>query len=172
MMGNSDKESLRKVSILREQKGKGKETLQLINNLLTENIKTGNGDIVVRLYFEKALVHQHEVMEDRSKVEEKQVVQIQEKQIENMKSAILDAQQYIEDNGLKEWESRLARYLGRVADYQEQYDEAVEYYKRAIELADKDPDSGRLPLRLEYKAFLAYSTMMSGKVDEGLSLSK
>ena len=166
---STPKEVLNAIAHIREKKGKGKQTLVLIEKVLIVA-----QDYVVRLYLEKVLVYQHEVMEDRSKPESKQNKSRQAKYVKKMEETTLEAKSYIERYKLYRWESRIQRFLGRVADYKKDFSKAVIYYKRAIATAKKDPEyvAERIPRWLEYEAFLAYSLLMFGKVNEGFSMSR
>lgn len=129
---------------LREQKGKEKETLKLIN----EALLFGH-DFVVNLFFEEALTHQHLYMNDNSN----------KKALLDMEKAILKAGFYINKYKVTELNSRLFRFMGRIADYKKQYKKAIVYYKKS----DKN---------LEIEGFISYSTIMSGQYNKGLELSK
>lgn len=163
------KEVLDVIAHIREKKSKGRQTLALVDKALI-----AAHDYVARLYLEKVLVYQHEVMEDRSKPEGKQNKSRQVRYIRKMQEATNDAKAYVEKQKLKRWESRIYRFLGRVSDYKREYSKAISHYRRAIATAKKDPEfvQERIPRWLEYEAFLAYSTLMSGKKDTGLAMSR
>lgn len=160
---------LDKIALIREKKGKGEQTLALIDRTLI-----AAQDYIVRLYLEKVLVYQHEVMEDRSRPEGKQDKTRQKRFVKKMEDATDEARIYVKRHNLERWEARIQRFLGRVADYKGKYSKAITHYKKAIATAKKDPEyvTERIPRWLEYEAFLAYSTLMSGKVGEGLSMSR
>lgn len=162
-------EALDTIAAIREKKSKGKQTLALIDKALS-----AAQDYVARLYLEKVLVYQHEVMEDRSRPDAKQDKTKQRRFIKKMEEAAKEAETYVKRHKLKRWESRIFRFFGRVYDYKEDYSKAITYYKQAIKVAEKDPEyvSERIPRWLEYEAFLAYSTLMSGRAKEGLSMSR
>lgn len=129
---------------LREQKGKEKETLKLID----ESIAFGH-DFVANLFFEEALTHQHLYMNDSSN----------KKALLDMEKTILKASFYVNKYKITKLNSRLFRFMGRVADYRGQYKKAIIYYGRA----DKN---------LEIEGFISYSTIMSGEYSKGLKLAK
>ena len=139
---------------LREQKGKEKETLKLIE----EALNFGNG-FVVNLFFEEALTYQHFYMNDNSN----------KNALSNMEKSILKASFYVNKYKLNEWNSRLFRFMGRIADYRKQYKKAISYYKKSIKFVNLDPEPFRI---FELEAFLSYSIMMSGEYTKGLKLAK
>jgi tetratricopeptide (TPR) repeat protein len=163
------KEVLDAIAFLREKKSKGRQTLTLIDKALT-----AAHDYIVRLYLEKVLVYQHEVMEDKSKPKGKQNKSRQSRYVKKMEEATNEAKVYVKRYNLKRWEARIQRFLGRVADYKKEYSRAVLHYRQAIKTAKKDPEyvAERIPRWFEYEAFLAYSALMSGRVEEGLSMSR
>jgi len=139
------------IADLREQKGKEKETLSLVDKA----IKFGHG-FVVNLMWERALSYQHLVMNgDKSA-------------LPKMKAATLAASKYVSDSGLKEWESRAYRFLGRLHDYQGKFSSSIEDYKKAISFVNLDPEPFR---KFELEGFLSYAYIMSGKVDLGYRLA-
>lgn len=161
------KEVLDVIAHIREKKGKGAQTLALIDKALT-----AAHDYIVRLYLEKVLVYHHEVMEDRSKPEGKQNKSRQSRYVRKMEKATLEAKVYVDRHRLIRWESRIQRFLGRVADCKSEYSKAATHYKKAIKVAKKDPEYAQeqIPRWLEYEALLAYSLLMSGRA--GLKTSR
>ena len=139
---------------LREQKGKEAETLKLIN----EALLFGH-DFVINLFFEEALTHQHLYMNDNS----------DKKALSDMEKTILKASFYVNKYKITKLNSRLFRFMGRVADYKRQYKKAISYYKKAIKFVNLDPEPFRI---LELEAFLSYSILMSGDHIKGYKLSK
>lgn len=93
---------------LREQKGKERETLKLID----ESLSFGH-DFVANLYFEKALVYQHL------------------KSISEMEEAVLKAKFYIDKYKLISLKTRFFTFLGKVEDLKGRYDKAAINYKKA-----------------------------------------
>jgi len=139
---------------LREEKGKERETLKLIK----EALNFGNG-FVVNLFFEEALTHQHFYMNDNSN----------KKALMDMEKSILKASYYVNKYKLTEWNSRLFRFMGRIADYRKQYKKAIIYYKKSIKFVNLDPE----PFRdFELEAFLSYSTIMLGDYKKGIKMAK
>ena len=110
---------------LREQVDRQEEVLADIGLLLEFAMDNDMDDEVVELYFEKALIHQHSYMESKNEVD-----------LEKMRETINMAKVYVQENGLKKWESRVARYLGRIADYDKKYKEAMLYFDEAIKKAE------------------------------------
>jgi tetratricopeptide (TPR) repeat protein len=156
MLQITQKTSLQEISeyikSLREQKGKEKETLSLSEKA----IRIGQG-FVISTMWEKALSYQHMVMSGNKKA------------LLKMEAAILSASKYVNENKLKEWESRNFRFLGRLYDYKNEFGKAIIAYKKSIALVDLDPEPFR---EYELYAFLSYPLIMSGKVYEGLKMSK
>lgn len=151
---SSFEEIRQEIGKLREQKGKEAETLKLIN----EALLFGHG-FVINLFFEEALTYQHLYMSDLSN----------KKALSDMEKTILKASFYVNKFKLNEWNSRLYRFVGRVADYRGQYKKAISYYKKAIKFVNLDPEPFRV---LELEAFLSYSIMMSGEYVKGYKLAK
>lgn len=139
---------------LREQKGKEKETLKLIN----EALLFGH-DFVVNLFFEEALTYQHLYMNDNSN----------KKALLDMEKTILKASFYVNKYKITKLNSRMFRFMGRVADYRGQYKKAINYYKKSIKFVKLDPEPFRI---LELQAFLSYSIIMSGEYTKGYKLAK
>lgn len=157
------------ISKLREQKGKEKQTLRVID----QAIKVGHA-FIVNLFFEEALVYQHMVMAEGSKDTEKKDKNKQVRALAKMEEAIKKAEFYVRKYRLKVWESRLHRFLGRLYDYEGLFEKSVVEYKKAIPLAKLDPDYTEkgYPRWMELKGFLAYSLLMSGQVQDGVRLAK
>ena len=158
---SSPEEISEAIKVLREQKGKEKETLKLID----EALSFGHS-FVVDLFFEEALTHQHLYMVDQSN----------KKAIIDMEKSILKASFYVNKYKLTVWNSRLFRYMGRVADYRGQYKKAIDYYKRSlfihkksIKFVNLDPEPFR---KFELEAFLSFSLIMSGQYEKGYKLAK
>ena len=157
------------IARLREQKGKEKEVLALIE----EAIKAGNS-FIVQLFWEEFIVYQHVVMAERAKAvgeaDQKKVRQA----LLGMERSVNEAEYYIKKYKLNQWGHRLHRFLGRLYDYKGLFNKAVVEYRKAIPLARQDPEVKEkgYPRRLEAKAFLSYSLIMSGKTKEGVELAK
>ena len=161
---NSAKESLlEEIRILREQKGKERQTLTLINKSLKEG-----QDFVIELLWEEALIHQHSYMTKAS-----------HEALQKMEIPIKIAQYFIQKFGLKKFGlknyiSRLERYLGRINDYKGNFEDSIKNYKKAIKYAHLDPFylNESKPVRLELEGFLSYALLMSGEVEVGLSMAR
>lgn len=157
------------IATIREEKGKSEETLKVIDQALG-----AAQDFVVTLILEKHIVYQHEVMEERAKPFSMQNENRIKLFTQKMEDAAKEAGTFVKQNKLDRWASRVQARLGRVADYKGEYKKAIRYYQKAIETADEDPEQKEegIPRWLECQGFLAYSTLMSGKVAEGLAMSK
>lgn len=156
---NKAKESLlEQIRLLREQKGKEKQALELIRKSLKEG-----QDFVIELLWEEALIHQHAYMTKASG-----------EALQKMEGAIKTAQFFIQKFKLKNYISRLERYLGRLNDYKGNFKDSVKNYKKAIKYARLDPfylSEGK-PVWLELEGFWSYALLMSGDASEGLSMAQ
>ena len=139
-------ETLSQIATLRETKGKESETLRLIS------------EVEVKLFWEKSLVYQHLVM---SGVDAGQ-------NLSKMAQAANDAHTLIAESRLSDFAGDDARFLGRVADYQQDYPAAEAHYLEAIEFYETVPS----PRVYEIKSFLAANLVHQNKVAEGISLAK
>lgn len=140
---------------LREQVGRQEEVLADIGHLLEFAMDNDMDDEVVELYFEKALIHQHSYMEAKNGVD-----------LEKMRETINMAKVYVQEKGLKKWESRVARYLGRIADYDKKYEEAILYFDEAISKAELDPKyEGNRAMAYEYKGFMVVDELRVSDTD-------
>ncbi|KKU04255.1 MAG: hypothetical protein UX88_C0002G0002 [Candidatus Woesebacteria bacterium GW2011_GWC2_47_16] len=159
----------KKIASLREKKGKEKETLSLINKA----INFGQG-LVVNLMWDRALVYQHLAMQEDSKPERRKNLRKRGWALAKMEASVGSAGKYIKENGLKEWESRYYRFLGRVYDYKRDFAKSVTAYKKAIPLVRLDPEFIKkgYPRWLEIEGFLSYALLMSGRIKEGYSLAR
>ena len=156
---NSAKEGLlEEIRILREQKGKEKQALALMNKSLKEG-----QDFVIELLWEEALIHQHSYM-----------IKPSSEALQNMEGSIKTAGYFIQKFGLKNYISRLERYLGRINDYKGNFEDSIKNYKKAIKYAHLDPFylNESKPVRLELEGFLSYALLMSGEVEVGLSMAR
>jgi len=162
-------EILKKVATVRERKGKGESELKLVDSLVDKAF-----DYFVNLLFEKALFLQHTVIEEMSKPERERDEKVVKLYIKRMGDVVSLASKLIYLLKAKRLYSRVHRFEGRVFDYAENYSEAVKAYKKALKYYTLDPEfiETGIPRNLEYKAFLAYSTIMAGKVKEGLKMSR
>jgi hypothetical protein len=151
-------EVLFKIANLREKRGKGKKEQELLAEISDKAL-----DYYLSLLFEKALFCQHEVMEEKDKTS-----------LEKMKREVVNIYRLVRSLKLERWYSRVYRFEGKAMDYSKKYNEACVYYKKAIKNARKDPEylEKKVPRVLEYQAFLANSTMMSGEVKKGMVMSR
>jgi len=155
------------IAKLREQKGKEKETLQLIESAF------GHGhEFMVNLFWEEALTYQHLVMNEDTKGEGKNS-QVRLKNLMKMKDVVGRAKYYIVRFNLTQWKSRMYLFMGKVDDYMGNYNQAIKNYKSSMRHAKFDPETKRnnLPKYLEVEGRLAFSLIMSGKADLGYKLA-
>lgn len=142
------------ISKLREQKGKEKEVLKVIN----EALSLGH-QFIVNLFFEEALTNQHLYMNDRSN----------KNALIDMQKSVLKAGFYIKKHNLDMWLSRYFRFLGRIEDYKNNFNKAIYFYKKSIKYVDLDPEPFRV---FELEGFLAFAILMSGKIEKGYKFSR
>ena len=157
--------TLKEIQTLRETKGKEQETLSLINEAVSQ--AQNDPEMLVTLDWEAALVYQHIVMNEVAKPESNQNQQIISDAKQKMAEHANKAHELIVANDLTDKLPLSHRFLGRVADYSKNFEEAISHYQKALELFPADSHS-----RLELSAFLAYSMVMIGKVDEGMDLAR
>ena len=157
--------TLKEIQTLRETKGKEQETLTLINDAIPQ--AQNDPEMLVTLNWEASLVHQHIVMNEMAKPESDQNQQAISAAKEEMAEHANKAHELIVANNLTDKLPLSHRFLGRVADYSGNYEEAASHYIKALELLPADSHS-----RLELSALLAYSTVMTGKVDEGMMYAR
>lgn len=144
MQNKTFEEIRQEIGKLREQKGKEKETLKLIN----EALNFGH-DFVANSFFEEALTHQHLYMNDSSS----------KKAITDMEKVILKAKFYINKYNLVKLNSKLFTFLGKVADYKQEYKKAIRFYRKT-------------DMNLEASGHLSRSMIMAGQFDKGYKLAR
>lgn len=159
---------LEAISKWREQKGKEKESLALINQAL----KVGN-DWVINLFWEEALTWQHLIMNENTKLTGADKIK-KSAALLQMQKAILKAKFYVEKYELRHWKSRVHRFMGRLYDYQGNYKKAATEYKQGLSLVKLDPDfvEKGYPRWLELDAFRSFSLIMGGSIEDGVRLAK
>lgn len=108
MQNKTFEEIRQEIGTLREQKGKEKEALKLIN----EALSSGH-DFMANLFFEEVLTYQHL----GSAAE--------------MEKSVLKAKNYIDRYKIIELKPRLYTFLGKVYDLKKQYKKAVNAYKKS-----------------------------------------
>lgn len=150
----SPEEITKHISTLREQKGKEKEVLKIVN----EALSFGH-EFIVNLFFEEALTYQHLYMN----------VSANKSALVNMQKSVLKAGFYINKYDLTKWQSRYFRFLGRIEDYKKNFKKAIFYYKKSIKYVHLDPEPFR---QFELEGFLAFAILMSGQLDKGYKYSK
>ena len=159
----SPKEIMEKIQKLREQKGKEKETLELIRRASLY----GN-DFVVNLFWEKALTYHHLMMDEEAKGEKAN----NEKRIQyllKMEEAVKHAGYFIVRFDQDRWKHRLYRFLGRVAEFKKEYKRAVSYYVKSLKFAKSDPDylEKGYPRWFEVEGLLSSSLILAGQTTKG-----
>lgn len=150
----SPREIAEYIKDLREQEGKEKEVLALINKA-----RTFGHNFVINLFWEEALTYQHLYMNDPT----------EKSAIAKMQKAVEEAKLYIEKYDLGRWKSRLYRFLGRISDYKGKYRDSVNFYQKSIKYVRLDPEPFRI---FELKAFLYFAMIMNGKAKEGIRSSR
>ena len=144
MQKSTSLEEIRQViGKLREQKGKEKQTLELIN----EALSFGH-DFVANLFFEEALTYQHL------------------KSVSEMEKAVLKAKFYIDKYKLINLKPRLFTFLGKVEELNSRFNKAIVNYKRSLFIHKKAGNS------IEVLGHLSYSMIMNGQTDAGYKLAK
>lgn len=137
---------------LREQKGRENEVLALVDRAL----EYGYG-FIINLLWEKALTYQHVYMNNTK----------DKTALEKMERSVSEAKFYIEKYELKNWYSRLYRFLGRVSDYKGQCKKSVGLYEKAIKSVGEDNESFRI---LELESMLSSALIMAGRTRRGLTI--
>lgn len=164
----SPKRILKMVTIAREKKGGGRETLKLINKAIDMT-----HDYVVNLYFERAHIYQLSYMTERDRLEKGDEGKMN-KALKKMEKYTKETEKYVVQNNLDRWFHRLYRFFGKINEYKENYKKAVYYYKRSLRHWKKDPEvvEKGVPRNLELNGFLASALIMSGEADKGLKLAR
>ncbi len=146
------------VSKMREDISKQDETIKDIQVLREFALENRLEDWVVRSYLEEALLWQHKYMDTKA-----------EEFVAEMERSIGSAEDYVKKNDLKRWTSRIARYRGRLADYNKNFSEAMKFYDTAIDEAILDPDYSNNPAMVfEYKGFKILDNIRLGNIENGL----
>ncbi|HBC73049.1 hypothetical protein A2379_01055 [Candidatus Amesbacteria bacterium RIFOXYB1_FULL_47_13] len=166
-LDTSPREMLRQVAKAREVVAGESHTRKLIDGSLAIL-----HDTVVTLYLEKTHLIQLMMMTERDKPNANKALIKQF--LNNWGKALTEAQNYVEQFILTRWNSRIFRYRGRLMDARGQYAAAVGLYKKSLQGVKLDPEyiDRRVPRWLEIEAFIAYSTLASGKTKKGLELSE
>jgi tetratricopeptide (TPR) repeat protein len=159
------KQILDTIAIFREQKGKEEKTLEIIKQAIIYG-----HNFIVDLYWEEALLYQHQFMIESNKPLIRQNKKLMSKAINKMEKVVNKAGYYIFKYKLTHWYSRLNRFLGRICDYKGDYVGSAIFYLKAIKQSKKDPDylEKGYPRWLELEGFLSFSLIMMGKEKEGL----
>jgi len=145
-------------AVLREDVARQDEALVDIGILRTFAIENTLMNGSVECFLEEALIWQHKYMETKNN-----------EFLSQMERVVLETQEFVKTNDLSRWESRIARFLGRVADYQKKYSVAEGYYQEAIDKAPSDPKYAKNPaLIYEYQGFKILDEIRLGKVEEGI----
>jgi hypothetical protein len=160
------KEILKKISELREQKGKERETLLLIE----QAFPTGH-EFVVNLLWEKALTYQHLLRNEELK-QTKANNEFRKECVFKMKEAAMLAKYYVVRFDLDLWKSRMYLFLGKVDDFSEDYVSAIKNYKRSLRFVRFDPNFKKgIPVSLEIDGHLSFSMIKNGQVQKGYDLA-
>jgi tetratricopeptide (TPR) repeat protein len=160
-------EKLIDIQTLREVQGKEEETLALIDQAIPIASQIKDFDLVAVLYWEYSIVWQHVVMSEIAKSEEDRDQVVLSEALEKMSKYAYDAHKVIEENKLTEKLPISYRFLGRVSDYNEDFETSIKHYEKALELLP--PTSHSI---LEVNGFLSYSLVMKGETEKGVKLAK
>jgi tetratricopeptide (TPR) repeat protein len=145
-------------AVLREDTTKQDEALVDIRVLREFAIENTLMDGAVECFLEEALIWQHKYMETKKS-----------EFLSQMERMVLETQEFVKTNDLSRWESRVARFLGRIADYQKKYSAAESFYQEAIDKAPSDPKYVENPaLVYEYQGFKVIDVVRLGRVKEGV----
>lgn len=166
------------IASMREEKGREKETLQLIEKVRPEAVKLGEYEHVVNLYWEEYLVGKHILMYARdSKGLKPSKIYNMASGFIRMRSSAKKAQEYIEEHSIDILRARSHRFLGEVAmiesaSLKRPAKKAEEHFGQAVEEFKQSPDFGQRVNALELSGFLAEAMVLNGKVDEGIEIAK
>lgn len=164
---------LKKIQLFRELKGQEYETLNLIEEAMSLAKKDDKEEVIASMYWESSLVWQHMLMQDQIKPLEQQDKKLQRKALENMELNAVAAHGLIISANLHSWLSKSHRFLGRIASYKNDWDQARFHYEEAIRTIETHPEFAENPAVLfEVEGFLASCLIMLGKQEEGLKLAK
>jgi|GEM_PF-1235692 len=161
-------ERLKKLSGLREEKGRDEEALLMADEVLKEIKEEGAGaKPEAQLWLEKSLIWQHVYMNERNKGEGGDGGKMEEAKKE-MEESIKTAERVMEDGGVDRGDPvlRIDMYLGQAAVERKDYQKAKEAYEKAIEVV-KSPTN-----RLEFKMRLCEPVIMLGEIKEGVRLAQ
>lgn len=162
---DKDKELLKKISTLREIKGKEKEAYELIENTKKVALTEKNSELLAKLYLEESLVAQHEVMNELSKnTKEENIIN---KALQRMEKAALQGHKIIEQYKLDKMLGTSYRFLGNVYRYKKDYETAERYFIEALMEYQKNNDKGTLEIR----GFMAYCLIQNGDTHNGIKLA-
>lgn len=161
-------EKLEQLKTLRETKGKEKESLALIDELLPLVEEQEDWEKLVDLHWNSHLVWQHYVMSEVAKSEEERDADLMADGVANMRVFAEKAMEVIEEHELNDMKGVGFRFLGRAATYAEDHIKAKEYYEMAIE----NFSGSSAKSKLEVSGFLAEALILLGESQEGLNLAK
>lgn len=149
---------LRETAKMREDLSRQDEALEDIRTLREFAIQNTMVHSTVECFLEEALIWQHKYMESNK-----------EDFLVKMEEVVSRAKEFVKENGLQQWESRIARFLGRVSDYQKKYSEAEKYYQEAIDKVLSDPKYiENTALAYEYRGFKILDEIRLGRVEKGI----
>lgn len=151
-------DKLSEISTLRETKSSETETLNKINEIWEQVELEQDFATLAKLYWEKAFVYQHLVMNDVDN----------ESNLKLMEESALAAHDLVVSNNLTDLFGDDFRFLGRINDYKGDYTGAFDYYQQALEFYQFKND----PRVLEINAFICANLICQNKVEDGLTLAK
>lgn len=159
------KELMKKISTLRETKGKEKETYELIEIAKKQALSEKDYELLTRLYWEESLVAQHECMNELSKNTKEETIYTNA--LLKMERAALEGHKLIEQHKLDKMKGTSYRFLGNVYRYKKDYETAEKYFIEALMEYQKNDDKGTLEIR----GFMAYCLIQNGEVHNGIKLA-
>ncbi|KKT71698.1 MAG: hypothetical protein UW68_C0058G0005 [Candidatus Collierbacteria bacterium GW2011_GWB1_44_6] len=132
---------------------------KLLREFAMEN---GLKDEVFELFLEEALIHQHYYMDTHDDIH-----------LVGMKQVVRQAETYLKANDLTHWESRLARFLGRISDYEQKYHIAADFYKEATTKVHIDPKyPNNRAMGFEYEGFLIIDELHLGNTEQAILMAE
>ncbi len=144
----------------RYKQGEALADTRVLREFAKEKMMTNE---VMDLFLEEALVWQHIYMADKNN----------KVALEEMKKVVEEAESYAIEKSIITWQSRIARFMGRVLDYEESYTEALKQYEKAVELVASDPGyENNKAMVFEYYGFMALDNLRLGKTEEGMEMGE
>jgi tetratricopeptide (TPR) repeat protein len=159
---------LEEIKILRETKGKEKETLELIEKTKLIALEQGDFEVLAKLYWEESLKWQHYVMNEASK-SNPNLNNVRQEALK-MENAALHADEIINEQDLIELKGVSHRFLGNSFRVNQKYDLAEIEFKQAIQFFKQNKSN--IPHHLEVQGFLSAVYIFQDKIDEGIELAE